>query len=80
MLIFTGRRIYQSGTGSKINSSGEMEAQAGSWCLEVYRKLKEAIPFYEDQQAVSGLGEQILDLCRVRPHVKSALLKISATE
>lgn len=57
-----------------------MEAQAGSWCLKIYRKLKEAIPFYEDQQAISELGEQILDLCMVRPHVKSALLKISDTE
>lgn len=45
MLMFRGGRIYLASTGS--SSSGEMEAQVGSWCLEVYRKLKEAIPFYE---------------------------------
>lgn len=44
MVFFSGRRIYLASIGS--NSSGEMEAQAGSWCLEVYRMLKEAIPFY----------------------------------
>lgn len=78
MLIFTGGRIYLASTGS--SSSGEMEAQAGRCCFEVYRKLKEAIPFYEVKtNKLFQLGEQMLDLCMLRPHVKSAMLKISDT-
>lgn len=45
MFIFTSSMIYLASTGS--NSSEETEAQAGSWCLKVSRKLGEAIPFYE---------------------------------
>lgn len=43
--IFISTVIYLAGTDN--NSSEEMEAQAGSWCHKVYRKLKETIPFNE---------------------------------
>lgn len=45
MFIFTSSMIYLASTGS--SSSEEMEAQAGSWCLKVSRKLRETVPFYE---------------------------------
>lgn len=79
IFIFTGRRIYLASTAS--NSSGEMEAQTGSWCLESLWQAQRGYSFLwsEDQQTISELGEKILDLCMVRSHVKSPLLEISDT-